>query len=219
MGRRQEVGARIRQARQEIGLSQEALGHLYGTSGAQISQIERGVRELGIIRLERLAALLGRSVGWFYEPPETVSLTLPSLKRIIREIEAATERLECLQVPVLGAIPAGTPFTEEEQVTEYLPVPRGMISETAREVYALRVSGNSLLQDGIMSGDFAVIEPEAEVVDGRIYAVRLENEVVLRRVYREADCWRLEAGEGYPPIRRQDAEILGRLVLCLRRYA
>ncbi len=219
MNRRQEVGARIRQARDEMGLSQEELGYRYGASGAQISQIERGVKELGIIRLERLAGILGKSVGWFYESDAPVALTLPPLRRIIKDIEAAAERLSCLQVPVIGAIPAGTPFVEEEQASEYLPVPRGMLSGGAREVYALRVSGNSLIADGIMSGDFAVIEPEAEFIDGQIYAVRLENEVVLRRVYRETDCWRLEASEGYLPIRRQDAEIMGRLVLCLRKYA
>jgi SOS-response transcriptional repressor LexA len=219
MNRRQEVGARIRQAREEMGLSQQDLGRRYGASGAQISQIERGVKELGIIRLEKLANILGKSVGWFYESDEPVSLTLPPLKRMIKDIEAAAERLSCLQVPVIGAIPAGTPFVEEEQVSDYLPVPRGMLSGAARDVYALRVSGNSLISDGIVSGDFAVIEPETDFLNGQIYAVRLENEVVLRRVYREADCWRLEASEGYQPIRRQDAEIMGRLVLCLRKYA
>ena len=219
MNRRQEVGARIRLARDEMGLSQEELGYRYGASGAQISQIERGVKELGIIRLERLAGILGTSVGWFYESDAPVALTLPPLRRMIKDIEAAAERLSCLQVPVIGAIPAGIPFVEEEQASEYLPVPRGMLSGGVREVYALRVSGNSLIADGSMSGDFAVIEPEAEFTDGQIYAVRLENEVVLRRVYRETDCWRLEASEGYLPIRRQDAEIMGRLVLCLRKYA
>jgi repressor LexA len=219
MNRQQEIGARIRQARDEMGLNQDDLGARYGTSGAQISQIERGVKELGIIRLERLANILGKTVGWFYDSAKPVSLTLPPLRRMIRDIEAATERLGCLQVPVIGTIPAGTPFVEEEQVSEYLPVPRGMLTQAVREVYALRVNGNSLITDGIMSGDFAVIEPEVTFVDGQIYAVRLENEVVLRHVYREPDCWRLEASEGYTPIRRQDAEIMGRLVLCLRKYA
>ena len=219
MNRRQEIGARIRQAREEMGLSQQDLGRRYGASGAQISQIERGVKELGIIRLERLANILGKTVGWFYESGEPVSLTLPPLKRMIRDIETAAERLSCLQVPVIGAIPAGIPFVEEEQVSEYLPVPRGMLTGAAREVYALRVNGNSLITDGIVNGDFAVIEPEAAFIEGQIYAVRLDNEVVLRRVYREADCWRLEASEGYTPLRRQDAEIMGRLVLCLRKYA
>ena len=83
MNRRQEVGARIRLARDEMGLSQEELGYRYGASGAQISQIERGVKELGIIRLERLAGILGKSVGWFYESDAPVALTLPPLRRMI----------------------------------------------------------------------------------------------------------------------------------------
>jgi transcriptional regulator with XRE-family HTH domain len=59
------VGRRIRQAREDLGLTQQQLGEQYGCSHAAISDIERGVTKLGVSDLGRLAAVLGKEMSYF----------------------------------------------------------------------------------------------------------------------------------------------------------
>ena len=65
MDRYQEIGRRIRQARETAGMTQEELGRVLGVSGVAIGHYERGARSVGIAELERIAATLGRPVTWF----------------------------------------------------------------------------------------------------------------------------------------------------------
>ena len=60
-----QIGTRIRQARQEAGLSQEELGRRLGISGVAVGHYERGTRSIGIHELERLAQILERPLTWF----------------------------------------------------------------------------------------------------------------------------------------------------------
>jgi len=62
MSKQNFTAARIRQAREGLGISQEELGRRYGSTGANISQIERGVRTIGINSLRRIAHILDKSL-------------------------------------------------------------------------------------------------------------------------------------------------------------
>lgn len=219
MDAKKRIGARIRQARREKDLSQANVSEYYGSSAAFISQVERGVTGIGIDTLRRLAGSLDKPVSWFlHDAADKPPRPLPA---IISDFELAAARLKAVSVPVLGAIPAGYPFPEEESVSEHITVPKSMLgaARVNHHIYALRVSGDSLQEDGIVSGDLVVLDPKAEIQDGKIYALRLGNEVVLRHLHRENSHLRLEAANaGYQAILVDEVEILGQVVVSLRKY-
>ncbi len=218
MNNNQRIGARIRQARQEMNLSQEDVGKHYGSSTAFISQLECG-GGVGIGTLQKLSKTLGKPVSWFLA--ENVASPVRPIKSIISDFELATSQLKAVLIPLLGSIPAGYPFTEEESVIDYLTIPKDMLNTAVPgdKVFALRVSGDSLQEDGIISGDMVVLDPCAPIQDGKIYALRLGNEVVLRHLYREAECIRLEAANSkYTAMFVAEVEILGQVLVSLRKY-
>lgn len=69
MERYQEIGRRIRQARETAGLTQEELGRRLGISGVAVGHYERAARAVGIAELERIAEILRRPIAWFLHTP------------------------------------------------------------------------------------------------------------------------------------------------------
>lgn len=69
MDRYEQIGRRIRQAREAAGLTQEELGQHLGVSGVAVGHYERAARSIGIAELERIAAVLDRPITWFLNTP------------------------------------------------------------------------------------------------------------------------------------------------------
>ena len=100
-----------------------------------------------------------------------------------------------LGVPLIGSIAAGVPILASEQHEAYLED----IAAPGR--FALRVRGDSMVDAGILDGDFAVIDSGDEVEDGRIGAVVVEDEATLKRVrYRRGSMVLEPANANYQPL-------------------
>ena len=121
-----------------------------------------------------------------------------------------------VRIPVLGAIAAGRPIEVVEE-GESLDL-QEWISK-GKDVYALRVQGNSMVEDAIMDGDVVVVERRQTAQDGEtVVAVLPGEEVTLKRYYRENGRIRLQpANESLQPIWVSDVEIRGVVVAVLRR--
>ena len=120
-------------------------------------------------------------------------------------------------MPLLGRIAAGCPIEaleapEEIHVEDLVPAGSGL--------YALRVSGESMIDEGIRDGDFVIVERRQTAQDGdTVVAIVGDNEATLKRFYREADHIRLQpANEAMEPIRVREVEIRGIVRGVLRRY-
>jgi repressor LexA len=99
-------------------------------------------------------------------------------------------------VPVVGAIAAGVPILASEQHAGYLKD-----IKPAPGRFALKVRGDSMIDDGILDGDYAVIQADAKVPDGHIGAVVIDGEATLKRIRHHHD--RLElipANPKYQPL-------------------
>lgn len=120
-------------------------------------------------------------------------------------------------VPLLGAIAAGRPI-EAVVTSETIEIPRDMM---APNVYALRVKGDSMIKDGILSGDYVIIQQTNQAKNGEIVVALLENEsVTLKRFYRERDHIRLQpANDSYEPIRVKQVSIQGKVRGLIRKFA
>ncbi len=126
---------------------------------------------------------------------------------------------DMLEIPLHGRIAAGTPI-EALQGTDTLPVPAALLGPG--EHYALEVAGDSMVEVGILDGDYALVRKTDTARDGEIVVALVNNEEATLKTYRrEGQMIRLDpANRHYDPQRyREDqVQIQGRLAGLLRRY-
>ncbi|HVE00375.1 MAG TPA: transcriptional repressor LexA [Sphingomicrobium sp.] len=126
---------------------------------------------------------------------------------------------DTLELPLHGRIAAGTPI-EALQGTETFPVPAALLGPG--EHYALEVSGDSMVDEGIFDGDFALIRKVDTARDGEIVVALVNNEeATLKTFRREGNMIRLDpANRHYEPqrYRPDQVQIQGRLAGLIRRY-
>lgn len=119
-------------------------------------------------------------------------------------------------VPLLGAIAAGSPI-EAVETNLTIDIPRDM---TGPNVFALRVRGDSMVDDGILDGDYVIVEQTAEPRNGDIVVALLDGSTAtLKRFYREKNRIRLQpANANYAPIFAYNPTIQGRVRGVIRRF-
>lgn len=126
---------------------------------------------------------------------------------------------DVLDIPLHGRIAAGTPI-EALQGTDTLPVPAALLGPG--EHYALEVAGDSMVDEGILDGDYALIKRQDSARDGEIVVALVNNEEATLKTYRrEGQMIRLDpANRLYDPQRYREDQVViqGRLAGLLRRY-
>ena len=121
------------------------------------------------------------------------------------------------EVPMLGIIAAGKPI-DAIRTAETIDIPRSMM---APDVFALKVQGDSMIEDGILTGDYVIIRKTNEPKNGDIVVALLDDEyVTLKRYYKEKDYIRLQPANGkYPPIRTRHVTIQGKVLGVIRQLS
>lgn len=119
-------------------------------------------------------------------------------------------------IPLMGTIAAGQPI-EAIRTNETMDIPADMM---APGVFALKVRGDSMIQDGILEGDYVVIEPCQTPNNGDIVVALLDREnATLKRFYKEGDHIRLQpANAAYAPIRARKVMVQGRVKGIIRKF-
>ncbi len=126
---------------------------------------------------------------------------------------------DTIEIPLHGRIAAGTPI-EALQGTEGFAVPAALLGPG--EHYALEVSGDSMVEEGILDGDYALIRKVDSARDGEIVVALIDNEEATLKTYRrEGQMIRLDpANRSYEPQRYDESRVAiqGRLAGLIRRY-
>src|SRR5687768_13384949 len=134
-------------------------------------------------------------------------------------IRPVTPANDAIDIPLHGRIAAGTPI-EALQGTENFSVPAALLGPG--EHYALEVSGDSMVDEGILDGDFALIRKVDTARDGEIVVALIDNEEATLKTYRrEGRMIRLDpANARYEPQRYEEGRVTiqGRLAGLIRRY-
>ncbi len=206
-------GYNLKKLREELGYTQAELANLWGEGVSNLGHMERGRYDsLKQSKLEKLAKIANismseLSIKLFGKPTD------PRIKFAESDL-VHDEMTQVVMLRLRGSIPAGSPAPEEEDLTEeWIPVPKVLLKGASARSYGLRVAGNSLSGDGINKGDIVAVDPEAPIIDGKIYALRIENEVVARHMTRINGTVRLSSSNGeYKDIELSHVEILGRIV-------
>ncbi len=151
-------------------------------------------------------------------------------KGVIRKFDGAVRGIEILdhniatplktiELPIMGFIAAGQPIMTYTDPDASLAVSTGLVSGR-RKSFVLQVKGDSMIEDGILDGDFVIIEEQNFAYDGDIVVALLDNGLAtLKRYFKEPNRIRLEpANSAMEPIYATDVQIQGKCVGVIRRF-
>ncbi|WDL97295.1 transcriptional repressor LexA [Alicyclobacillus sp. ALC3] len=118
--------------------------------------------------------------------------------------------------PIVGKVTAGVPITAVEDVDEYFPLPEDMVRD--QEVFLLRVTGDSMIDAGILDRDFVIVQRQQTARNGDIVvAMTDDDEATVKRFFREADHIRLQPeNASMKPLRYPNVTILGKVIGVFR---
>jgi repressor LexA len=129
-------------------------------------------------------------------------------------------RRQAVDLPLLGRVAAGKPIEAIEHVGDAITVPEEFIRKN--HTYALQVSGNSMIADGIWDGDYVIVEERPVPNNGETVVAVIEGEATVKRYFRDrGGKVRLQpANDAMKPIvaRAKDVEIRGVVVAVMRKY-
>jgi len=135
----------------------------------------------------------------------------------------ARQPARMVEIPILGRVAAGQPILAQEHIEDTVQVDSFFLG-TSKRVYGLRVQGDSMIGDGILSGDYIFVKKQLQADDGEIVVALIDDEATVKRVYFEGDRVRFQpSNPRMAPIyvRREDFKntmILGVVVGVYRKF-
>ena len=121
------------------------------------------------------------------------------------------------QIPIVGIITAGQPIEVIENIDSYIDISKTLIKDN-EQYYALRVSGNSMIDEGIFDNDVVVIKKQSTAENGQtVVAIIDDNQTTLKKLYREKNRFRLQpANQSLLPFYRDEVEVRGVVIQVIR---
>lgn len=136
--------------------------------------------------------------------------------RVDRDSNSSNSKI--LKVPILGQVPAGNPILAIENFDGYIDYPASMTYSNSG-LFALRVTGQSMVNAGILDGDIVVVQSRQYAENGEIVVAMIDDEATVKRFYRENGHFRLQPeNPDYPPIISDNISILGKVIANFRFY-
>jgi repressor LexA len=115
---------------------------------------------------------------------------MPRLSR--REPAAQAANDDSIEVPVIGKVAAGEPILAQENITDHVRIDSMLLGESGKRVFALRVTGDSMIGDGIFDGDYIFVRKQLQAEAGEIVVAMIEDEATVKRFYPEGDRIRFQ---------------------------
>jgi repressor LexA len=120
-------------------------------------------------------------------------------------------------VPVVGNVAAGSPILAEEYIEDRVCLPDTMLGEGNH--FILKVHGDSMINAGIMDGDYVVVRQQSSAVNGEIVVALIDGNATVKRFYRENGRFRLQPeNPSLLPIYTRTVDIAGKVVSVYRIY-
>lgn len=138
----------------------------------------------------------------------------PLLKRSIRIVGQADN---IIQVPIIGTVTAGMPILAVEAIEGYFPY-TGRVSAD-KQLFALHVKGESMIEAGILDGDLIIAERTPFARNGDMVVALVDDSATVKTFYKENGHFRLQPeNEAFDPIIVDEVAILGKVVASMRYY-
>lgn len=122
-------------------------------------------------------------------------------------------------IPVVGKVAAGIPILATENIEERIPMPKTMFRKTDEDLFALNVSGDSMINAGILNGDKIIVRKQNTAENGEIVVALIDDSATVKRYYKEKDLFRLQPENDFMnPIYVKELEIVGVVVGLIRKF-
>ncbi|NGT35595.1 transcriptional repressor LexA [Clostridium perfringens] len=142
----------------------------------------------------------------------------PTKPRALEIVELSNEEKELIDIPIVGKVTAGMPILATENIEDMFQIPINYVKHN-NDLFILKVTGDSMIEAGILDGDLAIIEQKNVATNGDIVVALIENEATIKRFFKENGFIRLQPeNKNYEPILVEDCSILGKLVGIYRAY-
>ncbi len=164
-----------------------------------------------------------------YKSPSTVHLYLHRLEKLgyIRIEEGKSRAITLIypekdmadRVPILGKVTAGVPILASENFDGYLDFSPNKTKYSSEDLFALRVSGTSMIMAGICDGDYVVVERSDYAENGDIVVVMIEDEATVKTFFKENGRFRLRPeNPEFQSIVVDELTMLGKVIAVVRYY-
>ncbi|MGI6706874.1 MAG: transcriptional repressor LexA [Clostridia bacterium] len=143
----------------------------------------------------------------------------PSKPRAIEVLDDLSykSKKELVNVPIVGKVTAGQPILAVENIEDTFPLPLDYIHNS--DVFILTVQGESMVNAGILDGDYVIVNQQNYADNGDIVVALLDDEATIKRFYKEKNCIRLQPENPYmEPIIARNVIILGKVIGVFRKY-
>jgi len=209
------IGHIIKQQRIKAGLTQKQVAQKARTPRAYISQIESGVRSPS----DRMAEdILMKGVGLTYpQAQRTISQWKLQKMGLPQGFESMVET-GFVPIPVLGSVPCGEPKAVCADTHGYISLPKSRMPEGHR-LFAVLAEGLSMVGEDIAPGDIIICDPDAQVKDGDMAIVKVENGATLKRIRFGDGYASLEsANKGFKPMETSRLQIVAKVIYIIKKF-
>mgnify|MGYP001236018423 FL=1 len=133
------------------------------------------------------------------------------------EMDIIAEAIDdAISLPVIGNVAAGSPILAEQNIESYLPVPHFFVGQGTH--FILKVKGESMIEAGIMDGDFLIVRQQSDAVNGEIVVALIDGEATVKRFYRKDGYVELRPeNSAFKPIITENVHIVGKVSGLLRK--
>lgn len=144
--------------------------------------------------------------------------TKPRAIEILDDSDNDVEQQGVIHVPLIGKVTAGLPISAIENIEEYFPLPN-TYGSTEDQIFMLEIMGESMIEAGILDGDYVIVKQKATANNGDIVVAMTEdNEATVKRFYKEKTHVRLQPeNSSMDPILVNHVTILGQVVGLYRK--
>ncbi len=126
-------------------------------------------------------------------------------------------RREMVNVPIIGQVAAGQPILAEENIEDYFPIPAERMPN--KQTFLLKVKGESMINAGILDGDYVLVEQEATASNGNMVVALVEDSATVKTFYKEEGVFRLQPENDFmDPIIVKEVSILGKVIGVMRFF-
>ena len=126
-------------------------------------------------------------------------------------------RREMVSVPIIGRVAAGQPILAEENIVDYFPFPAERMPN--RQTFLLKVKGESMINAGILDGDYVLVEEAKTASNGSMVVALIDDGATVKRFYKEEGVFRLQPENDFmDPIIVKEVSILGKVIGVMRFF-
>lgn len=143
----------------------------------------------------------------------------PTKPRAIEILDDSFQMLrrETANVPIVGRVAAGKPLLAEQNIEDYFPIPTEFLPNN--QTFLLKVRGESMINAGILDGDYVLVEQRQTASNGEMVVALIEDGATVKTFYKEEGVIRLQPeNDTMDPIIVQDVMILGKVIGVFRFF-